>query len=70
MWKVGRKRGWWRGVKGGDVALFVVGLAVVEGVFEVRPRAVGGVGKGVAWLRGVDNWRGEKGEKEGEGKGD
>lgn len=28
LWKVGKKRGWWKGVKGGDVGIFVVSLAV------------------------------------------
>lgn len=41
-WKVGVKRGWWKGVRGGDVALFVVGLAVVNVVYEKRRGVVGG----------------------------
>lgn len=28
LWKVGRRRGWWKGVKGGDVWLFVISLAM------------------------------------------
>ncbi|KAI9827850.1 MAG: hypothetical protein M1832_004339 [Thelocarpon impressellum] len=41
-WKVAVKRGWVRGVRNGDVWLFVVGLAVVNGVFEVDREAVTG----------------------------
>ena len=31
---------WWRGVRGGDVLLFVVSLALVNYVYEWRPTAV------------------------------
>lgn len=34
LWKVGRKRGWWRGVKGGDVGIFVVALAVFSVLWD------------------------------------
>lgn len=34
LWKVGRKKGWWRGVKGGDVGLFVVALAVFSVLWD------------------------------------
>lgn len=34
LWKVGRKRGWWKGVKGGDVGLFVVALAVFSVLYD------------------------------------
>jgi hypothetical protein len=34
LWKVGVKRGWWRGVGGGDVYVFVAGLAVLNGVLK------------------------------------
>lgn len=54
LWKVGRKRGWWKGVRGGDVALFVAGLGVVNVVFENHRECMGGVGKGVGWLRGEE----------------
>ena len=54
-WKVGVKRGYWKGVRGGDVALFVAGLAVVNVVYEERRGVIGGgVGKGVGWLRGEE----------------
>ena len=55
-WKVGRKRGWWKGWDGGDVAVFVVGLALTNAIFEVRRDAIEpGTGKGLAWLRGEDD---------------
>ncbi|KAK5130999.1 hypothetical protein LTR08_001411 [Meristemomyces frigidus] len=56
-WKVGRKRGWWRGVQGGDVLVFVASLALVNVVYETRPAAVTGpmVRKGVSMLRG-EGW--------------
>ncbi|KAL2063077.1 hypothetical protein VTL71DRAFT_6149 [Oculimacula yallundae] len=54
VWKVGRKRGWWRGVRGGDVWIFVVSLMVVNVVFEREKKAVnsGVVRRGVGFLRG------------------
>lgn len=54
LWKVGRKRGWWRGVRGGDVWLFVVSLMVVNVVYERDARAIksGVVRRGVSSLRG------------------
>ena len=53
FWKVGKKRGWWRAVKGGDVAVFVVGLALMNVVYDRRREAVdSGMGKGLAYLRG------------------
>lgn len=56
-WKVGVKHGWWRGVKNGDVLLFVASLAVINGIYEKRPRAVSGpaVRKSLGMLRG-DGW--------------
>ncbi|EON67793.1 hypothetical protein W97_07048 [Coniosporium apollinis CBS 100218] len=57
LWKVGVKHGWWRGVKNGDVLLFVASLAVVNAVYEVDPKAVSGgvVRKGLGMLRG-EGW--------------
>jgi len=54
MWKVGRKRGWWRGVRGGDVGLFVASLMVVNVIYERDARAIssGAVRKGLSSLRG------------------
>ena len=57
--KVGRKRRWWRGVKGGDLVFFVGGLALTNVVFEMRRGAVDkSFGKGVGWLRGEELWGG------------
>ena len=55
LWKVGVKRGYWKGLNGGDVAVFVAGLAVMNVVYEKRRSAIGGgMGKGIGWLRGED----------------
>ncbi|PSK42246.1 hypothetical protein B9Z65_4160 [Elsinoe australis] len=57
VWKVGKKRGWWRGVAGGDVLLFTAALMVTGAVFERRRTAVRGpvVRKGLGWARG-EGW--------------
>lgn len=57
LWKVGVKRKWWKGVKNGDVLLFVVSLATVNTLYEVSPRAVnsGVARKGLGVLRG-EGW--------------
>lgn len=54
LWKVGRKRGWWRGVRGGDVWIFVCSLMVVNLVYERDARSLrsGVVRKGISGLRG------------------
>ncbi|KAE8453631.1 hypothetical protein EG329_009142 [Mollisiaceae sp. DMI_Dod_QoI] len=56
VWKVGRKRGWWRGFRGGDVWIFVVSLGVINAVYErdypgkaIKSKVVR---KGVSFLRG------------------
>ena len=71
LWKVGRKRGWWRGVRGGDVLVFVVGLAVLNVVGEVREGVVedGGVRVVMRVLRGEGEvgLRGGKGPDQGGG---
>ncbi|KAI4106822.1 MAG: hypothetical protein LQ339_002794 [Xanthoria mediterranea] len=53
-WKVGKKRGWWSGIKGGDLGVFVMGLMVINMVYEKDARAVQGsmVRKGLGFLRG------------------
>lgn len=53
-WKVGVKRGWVRGVRNGDVWLFVASLALINGIFERDPAAVTGgvVRRGLEGLRG------------------
>ena len=58
LWKVGKKRGWWKGFRGGDVWVFVASLIVVNAVFERRPQAVqsGVIRKGLMGLRG-EGWR-------------
>ena len=54
FYKVGKKKGWWRGLSGGDVLLFVASLALLDLVYELRPGAVQGaiVRKGMGVLRG------------------
>ncbi|KAK0288845.1 hypothetical protein LTR91_013310 [Friedmanniomyces endolithicus] len=56
-YKVGKKRGWWRGVRGGDVMVFVGSLAVLNLVYEKDPAAVKGpmVRKALSSLRG-EGW--------------
>lgn len=57
LWKVGIKRGWWRGVKNGDVLLFVASLATINVLYEISPRSVssGVARKGLGVLRG-EGW--------------
>jgi hypothetical protein len=56
-WKVGKKHGWWRGVKNGDVLVFVASLALIDFVYEKNPGAVQGavMRKGMGMLRG-EGW--------------
>ncbi|CAL8581278.1 hypothetical protein XPA_006978 [Xanthoria parietina] len=53
-WKVGKKRGWWSGIKGGDLGVFVMGLMVINMIYERDASAVQGsmVRKGLGFLRG------------------
>ncbi|KAL2012718.1 hypothetical protein VTN00DRAFT_243 [Thermoascus crustaceus] len=53
-WKVGVKRGLWRGWKGGELWLFVLSWAVIGSILEGKPNAVQGRGmrKCLAWMRG------------------
>lgn len=57
LWKVGIKRGWWRGIKNGDVLLFTLSLATVNVLYELSPRSVnsGVARKGLGVLRG-EGW--------------
>lgn len=57
LWKVGIKRGWWRGIKNGDVLLFALSLATVNMLYEISPRSVnsGVARKGLGVLRG-EGW--------------
>lgn len=56
-WKTGRKRGLWKGGRGGEVWLFVLSWAVIGSILEANPTAVQGPGirKYLSWLRG-DGW--------------
>jgi hypothetical protein len=51
------KRGWWRGVKNGDVLLFTLSLATINVLYEISPRSVnsGVARKGLGVLRG-EGW--------------
>ncbi|KAF2867577.1 hypothetical protein BDV95DRAFT_581269 [Massariosphaeria phaeospora] len=57
FWKVGIKRGWWRGIKNGDVLLFALSLATVNVLYEISPKSVnsGVARKGLGVLRG-EGW--------------
>lgn len=57
LWKVGRKHGWWRGLRNGDVLVFVASLALINYVYEARPTAISGgvLRKALASMRG-DGW--------------
>ena len=57
FWKVGKSRGWWKGVRNGDVLLFVVSLMLVNVVYERDPKAVSGgvLRKSLGMLRG-EGW--------------
>lgn len=60
FWKVGVKKGWWRGVKwGGDVMLFTVGLGVINVVYDADREAVDDemVARGIRFLRGEGRGR-------------
>ncbi|KAI0879977.1 uncharacterized protein GGS22DRAFT_176130 [Annulohypoxylon maeteangense] len=54
LWKVGVKRRWWRAMKGGDVWIFVLAIAITGAVYERDARAIREthVKKGVSWARG------------------
>ncbi|KAJ8120535.1 hypothetical protein ONZ43_g2776 [Nemania bipapillata] len=55
LWKVGVKRRWWRAMRGGDVWLFALALAITGAVYERDARAIreANVRKGISWLRGT-----------------
>lgn len=42
LWKVGVKHGWWRGLRGGDVWLFVASLALVNVVYDLGKNTAAG----------------------------
>ncbi|MCJ1464809.1 hypothetical protein MMC07_003423 [Pseudocyphellaria aurata] len=64
LWKVGRKRGWWKGITGGDLWVLVAGMAVLGGIYERDPGAVraGWVRRGLGGLRG-EGWSDKLAEK-------
>jgi hypothetical protein len=35
LWKVGVKHGWWKGIRGGDVWLFVAALGLINAVYDL-----------------------------------
>ena len=74
LWKVGVKRRWWRGMKGGDVWLFVLALMVTGVVYERDARAIkeGSWRKGMSWVRGQGfrDWSLEEDELVDENEGD
>ncbi|KAI0145491.1 hypothetical protein GGR57DRAFT_480339 [Xylariaceae sp. FL1272] len=68
LWKVGVKRRWWKAMKGGDVWLFALALAITGAVYERDARAIreDNVRKGISWLRGTGfrDWGAEEMESE------
>ncbi|KOS21264.1 hypothetical protein ESCO_006865 [Escovopsis weberi] len=74
LWKVGVKRRWWSAMRGGDVWVFVLALALTGAVYERDPGAIreGQWRRGVSWIRG-EGWRDwaleEEGEEGREGEG-
>ncbi|GAB7357091.1 hypothetical protein MBLNU459_g7902t1 [Dothideomycetes sp. NU459] len=57
LWKVGVKRGWWSGVRSGDVLVFAASMALIDAIYESRPNAIRGamLRKGMGVLRG-EGW--------------
>lgn len=53
-WKAGVKRGFWKGWRGGELWVIVLGWALMGAIMETRPSAVQGRGlrKGLAWMKG------------------
>ncbi|EST09712.1 Transmembrane protein [Kalmanozyma brasiliensis GHG001] len=39
-WGVGKRRGWWNGVRQGETVLLALGLATLTSLYETRPEAV------------------------------
>lgn len=65
LWKVGKKRGWWTGIRGGDVCIFVISLMAVEVAYERDGTALrsGVLRKIISGMRG-EGWRDYVGEEE------
>ncbi|EGY18573.1 hypothetical protein VD0002_g9952 [Verticillium dahliae] len=74
LWKVGVKRRWWKGMRGGDVWVFVAALMVTGVVYERDARAIreGSWRRGVSWIRGegLRDWSLEEEEVQGESEGE
>lgn len=68
-YKVGKKRGWWRGVRNGDVLVFVASLVVANVVYESSPAAIesGLVRKLISSMRG-EGWVDAVGKDKTKGK--
>jgi len=68
LWKVGVKRRWWKAMRGGDVWVFVLALAVTGAVYERDAAAIREASwrKGVSWLQGTDyrDWGFEEEDEE------
>ncbi|KAI7556507.1 hypothetical protein D0864_12134 [Hortaea werneckii] len=71
FYKVGKKRGWWRGLRNGDVMVFVASLALLNCVYEANAGAVKGamVRKAVSSVRG-EGWQDKCAAKREEGNED
>ncbi|KAI1076874.1 hypothetical protein F5B20DRAFT_554116 [Whalleya microplaca] len=56
LWKVGVKRRWWRAMRGGDVWVFVLALAISGAVYERDARAIRERNwrRGISWVRGTE----------------
>jgi hypothetical protein len=68
-WRVGQKRGWWRGVRGGDLAVIVAGLAVVNALVDREGDGVlrsNMLGSGVRFLKGAEAPAAHKDDKKDE----
>ncbi|EXJ68882.1 uncharacterized protein A1O5_07814 [Cladophialophora psammophila CBS 110553] len=42
LWKVGVKRRWWKGIRGGDVCVFVASLALVNVIYDLGKETAAG----------------------------
>jgi hypothetical protein len=67
LWKLCKKKGWFKGGRAGEVWLFVLSLAMINTVYEARPGAVRGAWtrKSLGLLRGEAriNWPDDVDEK-------
>ena len=70
LYKVGKKRGWWRGLRNGDVLLFVTSLAMINLAYETQPTSISGAAlrKGLSSLNGQGWVDKAKSSSEDEGK--